>query len=271
MDDADLMDIGVAAAVDARGVGRIEIARPDRMNALSHRASRFVADTLTEWSTDDAVRVVVLDGAGGNFSAGADIVDIAQRAASTGTDSGGLDRHQAHSTISTGSNMVKAVRSVRVPVIAAVDGAAVGIGASLALVADLAFATARSYFLLAFINIGLMPDGAASATVAAAMGRARANRMILLGEKLPATEAFDAGLISGLVADRDDLDATVDAVVAKLLASSPEALRLAKESVDAETMHGFDAALERELAGQTKLLQSPEFRAALRRFTGGVS
>lgn len=266
---SDVAEAGVTARIDERGVGRIAIDRPDRMNALTHAANQVIVDTLGRWSAGDALRVVVISGAGPSFSAGADITDIAER--SGGGADRGLDATQARGVISSGSELVRAVRSVRVPVIAAVDGPAVGIGASLAFVSDLVFATARSYFLLAFVNIGLMPDGGASATVAASIGRAKANRMILLGEKLAATDAFDAGLISGLVDDRDALDTTVEAAVDKLVASSPRALQLAKEAVDAETMAGFDAALAGELEGQTELLQSPEFRAALTRFARGAS
>ncbi|GAA3692543.1 enoyl-CoA hydratase-related protein [Gordonia hankookensis] len=255
----------VRVSVDDRGVARIEIDRPHRMNALNGAASRTIIDAFDDWSTRGDVRVVVIEGVGGSFSTGADVIDIADAAGGPG---GGLDATQARGVISSGSDLARAVRSVGVPVVAVVDGPAAGIGASLALAADLIYATERSYFLLAFINIGLMPDGGASMSVTAAVGRARANAMALLGEKLPAAEAFDAGLITKVVADRTALDASVGAAVAKLATSSASALRLTKAALDAHSMADFDKALDRELEGQTTLLQSAEFQAAMAAFAG---
>ncbi|MFW0787783.1 enoyl-CoA hydratase-related protein [Gordonia sp. CPCC 206044] len=261
-------DDEIRVGVDDRGVARIEINRPHRMNALNGAASSVIMATLDEWSQRDDVRVVVIDGVGGSFSTGADVVDIAQVAGSNA--GGGLDPAQARGVISSGSDLARAVRRVPVPVVASVDGPAVGIGASLALASDLVFATERSYFLLAFINIGLMPDGGASMLVAASVGRARANAMALLGEKLPAGEAFDAGLITKLVADRAALDELVEKTLAKLTATSSSALRLTKAALDAHSLSDFEGALDRELDGQTALLQSPEFQAAMTAFAGAA-
>lgn len=254
---------GVIESLDDRGVARLTISRPERMNALDTDANRRIVEALTKWTADDSVRVVVIDGAGGSFSTGADVTSIAHGG---GVD--GLGREQAHGIIASGSDLARALRAVPVPVIASVDGAAAGIGASLALGADLIYATARSYFLLAFINIGLMPDGGASMLVAAAVGRARANAMALLGEKLRAPAAYDAGLVTEVLEDRAALDARVAAAVDKLAGLSPSAVRRTKAALDAHTMSGFEPAIERELDGQTELLQSPEFRAALAAFTG---
>ncbi|WP_040510794.1 enoyl-CoA hydratase-related protein [Gordonia soli] len=259
---------GLRVDLDDRGVGWLEIDRPDRMNALDNATSAALTETLHRWSTDDRVRVVVISGRGGAFSAGADVLDILE---SSSQSSGGFEADHARGVIATGSAMAQAVRAVRVPVIAAVDGAAAGIGASLALAADLVYATSRSYFLLAFINIGLMPDGGASMLVSASIGRARANALALLGEKLRADEAYAAGLVTGIAADRSELDRTVDAAVTKLIRSSTRALRLTKAALDAETMAGFDAAIERELDGQTELLQTSDFQAAIAAFAGPKS
>ncbi|WP_232016706.1 enoyl-CoA hydratase-related protein [Gordonia insulae] len=257
---------GIRVSVDDRGVARIVIHRPHRMNALDGAASRAIIEALDGWSARDDIRVVVIDGEGGSFSTGADVIDIAKVAGENA--GGGLDPTQARGVISGGSDLARAIRGVRAPVVAVVDGPAVGIGASVAFASDLIYATERSYFLLAFINIGLMPDGGASMSVAAAVGRARANAMALLGEKLRAAEAFDAGLITEVVADRAALDARVNAVVDKLAGLSSSALRMTKAALDAHTMGDFDAALDRELDGQTALLQSPEFQAAMSAFAG---
>ncbi|MFW0791809.1 enoyl-CoA hydratase-related protein [Gordonia sp. CPCC 205333] len=261
----DVVD-GIAINVTADGIARITITRPDRMNALDGAASARIQDALGRWADDDAIRVVIIDGAGGSFSTGADVVGIASTAAEQ--PSGGLTDEQARGIIAGGTDLARAVRAVRAPVIASVDGAAAGIGASLAVAADLIYATQRSYFLLAFINIGLMPDGGASMLFAAALGRARANEMALLGEKLSAADAFDAGLINRVVGERAELDQLVGQVAGRLANRSPQAMRLTKAALDAHTLAGLPDALDRELSGQATLLQSPEFQAALSAFVG---
>ncbi|WP_026918623.1 enoyl-CoA hydratase-related protein [Gordonia shandongensis] len=258
-------DDGVWDGIDDRGVALLEIDRPDRMNALDGPASRRIIGVCEQWAGRDDIRVVVLRGRGGSFSAGADVAGMASDAAA----SGGFDEAASRAIIENGSTLVRAVRGLAVPVVASIDGPAVGIGASLAVAADLLYATRRSYFLLAFVNIGLMPDGGASAVFAAAMGRARANALALLGEKLPADEAAAHGLINTVVDDADALDAAVEHAVSRLVAASPDALALTKSALDEHALGGLDAALQREIAGQTRLLQSPHFQAALAAFGRG--
>ena len=253
---------GIRDGVDERGVGRIVIDRPERMNALDGTSSRRIIALCEDWATRTDVRVVVVSGDGGAFCAGADVADMADGAAAAG----GFDETASRGIIENGSNLVGAVRSLPMPVIAALDGAAVGIGASLAVAADLVYATARSYFLLAFVNIGLMPDGGASALFAAAVGRARANEMALLGEKLWAADALAAGLINDAVDDSTRLDEVVEHAVGRLLRSSPEALAVTKSALDGYCLAGYDDAIEREIAGQTRLLQAPAFQKALGAF-----
>ncbi|MGP3708755.1 enoyl-CoA hydratase-related protein [Gordonia paraffinivorans] len=266
MSDDQISQGAIRTSVDDRGVARLTICRPEKMNALDTEANYGIKAAMEEWSQRDDVRVIVLDGEGGSFSAGADVVSINRQ--STANGASGLDAGQARGIISAGSELARAVRSAPVPVIASVDGPAAGIGASLALAADLIYATERSYFLLAFVNIGLMPDGGASMLFATAMGRVRANELALLGEKLRAPEALSAGLINGVYDDRAALDAAVDTAAGKLAGKSRAALRLTKSALDAHTMSGFEAAIERELEGQTELLQSPEFQAAIAAFAG---
>lgn len=252
---------GIWSGIDD-GVARIEIDRPAQLNALHSRGSQRIVELCEQFSVDERVRVVVLRGRGGAFCAGADVAGMAADAAAKG----GFDAGDARGIIEGGSRLVGAVRALPVPVIAAVDGAAVGIGASLAVAADLIYATARSYFLLAFVTIGLMPDGGASATFAASLGRARANAMALLGEKLSATEAFEGGLINGCVDEPAALDCVVDRATRKLLAASPKALELTKAALDGAALPQYAEAIDREIAGQTQLLQSPQFQAAIAAF-----
>ncbi|KXT57948.1 enoyl-CoA hydratase/isomerase family protein [Gordonia sp. PS3] len=256
---------GVWASIDANGIARLEIDRPRQMNALDGPASARVIALCDEWAASPDVRVVIVSGRGGSFSAGADVAGMAQDA----RGSGGFDEAASRAIIENGSNLVRAVRGLPMPVIAALDGAAVGIGASLAVAADLVYATSRTYFMLAFVNIGLMPDGGASALFTAAVGRARANAMALLGEKLSAADAYDAGLITAFFDDPAGLAAAVDRVAGRLARRSPRALALTKSALDRHSLSGFDEALEREISGQTELLQSPEFQSALTSFVAG--
>ncbi|MGB3886003.1 enoyl-CoA hydratase-related protein [Gordonia sp. (in: high G+C Gram-positive bacteria)] len=259
--EAELRD-GIWTSIDADGVARLEIDRPAALNALDGGASLRIIECCTQWAVRDDVRVVVLSGRGGAFCAGADVVGMATDSAG----SGGFDESASRSIIENGSNLVRAVRGLPMPVIAALDGPAVGIGASIAVAADLVYATSRSYFLLAFVNIGLMPDGGATAIFAAAMGRARANQLALLGEKLSAAEAFEFGLINGVVEDVDGLEATVQRTAKRLVRSSPTALARTKAALDEHALLGLPDALGREIVGQTELLQAPAFQEAIKAF-----
>ena len=260
-DQPELVD-GIWGGIDDAGVARIEIDRPKQLNALDGVSSGRIIELCRQWADDPSVRAVVLSGRGGSFSAGADVAGMASNAASTG----GFDESASRAIIENGSDLVGAVRALPMPVIAAVDGPAVGIGASLAVAADLVYATARSYFLLPFVQIGLMPDGAASATFPASLGRARANAMALLAEKLWAAEAAEQGLINAYVEEPEGLDPLVDRVLHKITSSSASALRWTKAAMDGHSLTGYDAAIDREIAGQTELLQSPEFQAAIAAF-----
>ncbi|EUA50402.1 enoyl-CoA hydratase/isomerase [Mycobacterium xenopi 3993] len=112
--------------------------------------------------------------------------------------------------------------------------------------------------MLAFTKVGLMPDGGASALVAASIGRTQAMRMALLAERLPAADALAAGLVSA-VYPADQFDAEVDKVVCTLLSGPAVAFAKTKDAINAATLTELDAALDRELRGQTVLLKSPDF------------
>jgi enoyl-CoA hydratase len=214
--------------------------RPGRLNALSDDLADDLAEELERATAYDDVRVVVLRGAGRAFCAGADI------ASPDRLDVRALDR---------ANRIVRAVTRCDRPVVAAVQGAAAGVGCSIALAADLCVAAESASFLLAFARIGLMPDGGSTASVAASVGRARAMRMALLGEPLTGREAYDAGLVSHLAGD-DAFEGVVSAVVGRLAAGAPLAQAATKRAVNGAAFAALDDALERERTGQTMLLQS---------------
>mgnify|MGYP000898630981 CR=1 FL=1 len=159
----------------------------------------------------------------------------------------------------------KAILDLPRPVVAVVQGPTAGVGVSLALACDLVIASEKAFFLLAFTKIGLMPDGGASALVAASIGRARAMKMALLAERLPATEAHASGLISS-VHPAEDLEAEAARVIARLLAGPAVAYAKTKQAINGATLPDFDAALARETAGQHILLNSADLREGIRAF-----
>jgi len=176
------------------GVGTLTLARPDALNAWNEQLACELADTVAQLAEDRSVRAVLITGRGRAFSAGADV-----REGFPSAPAGHWDIHtrlvDVHHPIITG------IREMPKPVIAAVNGPAAGIGCSLALACDLVIAAESAYFMLAFVKIGLAPDGGASAFVPVRAGLGRASEMALLGEPVPARQALEWGLANSVVPD----------------------------------------------------------------------
>jgi 2-(1,2-epoxy-1,2-dihydrophenyl)acetyl-CoA isomerase len=230
---------------------RIELNRPDFLNAWDKQFGRDLGAAVERAAGDD-VRAVVITGAGRAFSSGADL-----RAGFDPTPEGHPDvltplRELYHP-------IVAAVRRLPKPVVAAVNGPAVGIGCSLALACDLVIARESAYFLLAFVNIGLVPDGGASLLVPERAGMARAAEMAMLGERIPARKAVEWGLANRVVAD-EDFDAEVDALTARLACGPTGAYARIKRQLNAWLMTRMEAQLELEAALQQEAAASEDFR-----------
>jgi enoyl-CoA hydratase len=246
------MTEGLSVAVED-GALWIRLERPQTLNALTAEMTDRLAEEVEAAAARDDVRVVVLAGSG--------------RAFSTGADLSGKDAHENFdvSSLDRANRVVRAITSSPKPCVAVVNGIAAGVGCSIALACDLAVTAESAGFLLAFARIGLMPDGGATATVAASIGRARAMRMALLGETLGAREAFDLGLVSHLVAD-EDLEQTAADLVRRLAAGPPLAYDATKKAVNAATLDHLEDALERERRGQTVLLRTADVAEGMRAF-----
>jgi len=177
---------------------KIVLNRPERMNAWSSALSRDLLEVLGDLAGDDAVRAVMLTGAGRAFCSGADLKEGVRNAAANdgALVTGEILKRWYHPIVTT-------IREMPKPVISAVNGPAAGAGLSLALAADLVVAKESAYFLLAFVNIGLVPDGGGSLFVPARIGFARAAEMAMLGEPVPAPKAADIGLINACWPDAD--------------------------------------------------------------------
>ncbi|MGW0025615.1 enoyl-CoA hydratase [Rhodococcus sp. NPDC003383] len=237
---------GVDSLVDD-GVLRVTINRPARMNAVTAETVEAVADAFEKHADDASVRVAVLTGAGRAFCTGADL---------SGRD---LTGPPSPAIIDAANRAVAAIRAFPRPVIGAVNGPAAGVGVSLALACDLTVAAESTYFLLAFTKVGLMPDGGASALVAASIGRARALKMALLAERLPAPEAVAAGLIADTYPDEGYADA-IEALAQRIADGPSDAFGSTKAAINDATLTELDAAFARERAGQLKLLAAEDFR-----------
>jgi enoyl-CoA hydratase len=228
--------------------------RPEHLNAMTGEMADRAAEELEGAAARDDVRVVLLTGTGDAFSSGADL--------------SGADAHENFdvTALDRANRIIRGIVTLDKPVVAAVNGVAAGVGCSAALACDLAVAKESALFLLAFSRIGLMPDGGATATVAASVGRARAMRMALLGEGISGREAYDAGLVSHVAAD-DEFEATVEKVVRRLAGGPPLAYAATKKAVNAATLAHLDGALERERTGQTILLRTDDVAEGMRAFT----
>jgi enoyl-CoA hydratase len=238
----------------ADSVLSVTIDRPKSLNSLNLEILAGIADAMEQAAVDPRVKVVRLGGAGRGFSSGAGMSadDVA---------AGGLPTE----IISAANRAIRAIVALPHPVVAVVQGPAAGIGVSLAIACDLVLASDNAFFMLAFTKIGLMPDGGASALIAAAIGRIGAMRMALLADRLPAAQALACGLISA-VYPADDFEAEVTRVVSGLVSGPAVAFAKTKHAINAATLTELDAALQRELDGQSVLLKSPDFAEGAKAF-----
>jgi len=239
-------------------VARITLDDPDRLNAVDAEMLDALADAVGRLGADPAVRAIAVAGAGRGFCAGANL--------GGGADEG-ADEVASRVDTSTLDAAVRAVRAIvdcPVPTVALVHGVAAGVGVSVALACDYVLVSDVGSFVLAFARIGLMPDGGATALVAASIGRARAMRMALTGEKVDGATAADWGLASECVAAAA-FDERATALLDQLAASAPEAARLTAAAVNAASLD-LEPAFEREDSGQTRLLGTDDFREGVAAF-----
>ncbi|KWX69116.1 enoyl-CoA hydratase [Mycobacterium sp. NAZ190054] len=239
------------------GILAVTLNRPDSLNSLTAPMLQTFAATLERAADDPRVRVVRIGGAGRGFCSGAGISeeDHANPGAA-GTPADVLD---------AANRCIRAIVALPQPAVAVVHGAAAGVGVSLALACDVVLASEKAFFMLAFTKIGLMPDGGASALIAAAVGRIRAMRMALLAERISADEAYGWGLVSA-VFPPDEFGAEVDKLIATLVSGPAVALRKTKDAINAATLFELDGALEREKTGQLVLLESADFGEGTKAF-----
>lgn len=221
------------------GVLTVTWNEPERLNALTADMLNAAAAAIEDAS--EGVRLIVITGEGRAFCSGA--------ALGPGFD--------GSATLDGANRLVRAITRTPIPVVSAVNGIAAGVGCSIAIAADITLAKSSAYFLLAFINIGLMPDGGATELVAASIGRARANQMAMLGERLPADQAEEIGLIHKSL-DDDAYAEELASLITKLGSGPTVALGLTKAAIIATTLPHLDEALDREREGQISLFSTAD-------------
>jgi 2-(1,2-epoxy-1,2-dihydrophenyl)acetyl-CoA isomerase len=236
---------------------RVELHRPHALNAFDDRLAIELRDTLHRVAADDDVRCVVLTGAGRAFSAGADI-----KAPTREGDRGEATRRVLREQINPA---VLAIREMPKPVIAAVNGPAVGVGCSFAVACDVVMAAESAYFLLAFANIGLTGDGGATITIPARVGLGRAGVLALLAERLPAAEALRWGLADQVVAD-GELDGAATALALRFAAGATRAYAATKRALNASMLAGLRQQLDLETELQSDLAVSADHREGIAAF-----
>jgi 2-(1,2-epoxy-1,2-dihydrophenyl)acetyl-CoA isomerase len=228
----------------------VELNRPDQLNAWNLRLGMDLKDAVSSLAADEAVRAVMITGAGRAFSSGADLKE------DRGGDDGLPDLSQRLKEVY--HPILVDLREMPKPAIAAVNGPAVGIGCSLALCCDLVLAAESAYFLLAFVNIGLVPDGGSTATVPARVGLARAAEMALLGERVDAQRALAWGLVNRVIAD-DELIAEAEGLLARLAAGPTRAYANAKRLLNRRLYADFAGQLDAEADAQREQGESSDF------------
>jgi 2-(1,2-epoxy-1,2-dihydrophenyl)acetyl-CoA isomerase len=242
-----------------RGPGaKVELNRPERLNAWSKQFSLDLRAAIVEVSGNPEIRAVAITGAGRGFSSGADLKEAAEQA-----DGGPIDVYQRltewYHPIITG------IREMPKPAIAAVHGAAAGIGLSLALACDLVVAASSAFFQLAFVNIGLVPDGGSSLFVPSRVGFTRAAELAMLGERVDARTALNWGLINRVWPD-EEFAARADALLDRLASGPTRSYAGTKRQLNRWLYERMDAQLEFEAGIQREMAGSGDFTEGVAAF-----
>ena len=233
------------------GVGRITLNRPETLNAWTVEFGEALAGLIEGPASDASVRAVSITGAGRGFSSGADL-------------KAGFDPHpddnmpNVRAALDVYHRAITGIRRLPKPVVAVVNGPAVGIGCSLALACDLVLAAESAYFGLAFVNIGLMPDGGSTLFVPAAAGKARAFQMAMLGERIGAAQALEWGLVNFVHPD-ERIREEGDVLVEKLAAGPTLSYGGTKQALNQMLYPNMDQQLDLEADIQHQLARTSDF------------
>jgi 2-(1,2-epoxy-1,2-dihydrophenyl)acetyl-CoA isomerase len=243
-------------------VALITLADPATLNALGLDMASELLKALKQATTGPGrARAILLTGEGRGFCSGANLV--AGPAASPGSEPAeGPDVGEALATVY--NPLVTFIRGLSVPLVTAVNGAAAGIGCSLALLGDVIVAADSGYFLQAFRRVGLIPDGGSSYILARLVGKARAMEMVLLGERVPAAKALEWGLVNRVAPDAELMPTAM--AIAEELAKGPASLALIRQTMWAALDAEWNEQLYREQSTQAAAALTEDFAEGVAAF-----
>lgn len=258
-DEADAA--GAEGSVTASRDGavlRVTVERPSRRNSLNRLMTESLVHTLTDAAADDSLRAIHIRGAGDDFCAGADWVAANNRQRPRTGDLVRRIPHAAH-------RVIELVASIQLPVVCSVQGWAAGFGCNLALAADFTVAATDAVFWEPFVDRGFSPDSGSTWLLPRLVGLARARRMLLLGEKVSATDAADWGLIHQAVG-RPQLDGAAEELVQRLACGPTVAIGLAKQALSFGQHATLGQSLTQELFNLELSCRTSDFKEGLEAF-----
>ncbi len=237
------------------GAVTITINRPERRNALNQDTVRELMAALARVNAEPDARVLVITGAGDAFCSGADLKDAPE-----------MDPQVAHAIVRLYLDYVVAIRGVEIPVIARINGDAVGGGCGTALACDIRIASEGARLGLPFVRLGISgADMLATYLLPRLIGYGRAAELLLTGDLIPAGEAQTMGLVNRVV-PAEELDATVDSLAARIASGPPLGIRFTKKALVSALDKDATTALEYELLAQSYCLLSDDYQEGLRAF-----
>jgi len=252
-----MTDYGTIRYALADAVATITLARPERLNAIVPAMLDELRQALAR-AVDEGARAVLIAGEGRAFCSGADLI---------ARSDGGLPDDLGAVLETQYNPLALQLADLPIPVVTAVQGAAAGAGCSLALHGDFVVAAESAYFLLAFVNIGLVPDFGATWLVAKGAGRAKALEMMLLGERVPAARALEWGLIYRVVAD-EMLLAEAEALAKRLAAGPTRAMGMIRRAVGRALVTTLPEVLAQEAVDQRAAGRTADFAEGVMAFVG---
>jgi 2-(1,2-epoxy-1,2-dihydrophenyl)acetyl-CoA isomerase len=238
-----------------QGVGIIMFNRPDKLNSFNREMALLLQETLDHCSTDDTIRAVYISGAGKAFSAGQDLAEVA-------------DPHGPGFDVILSEHynpIVMRIRSLQKPVVAAVNGVAAGAGANIALCCDIVVAAQSASFIQAFSKIGLIPDSGGTHTLPRLIGWQKASALMMLGDKVSATEAERLGMLYKVIPD--ETFAAESMKIALTLAQMPtKGLALTKEALQLSFNNSFENQLQDEDILQNRAAHTHDYKEGVAAF-----
>ena len=240
----------VLTEIDA-GILCIRFNRPEKKNAVTQAMYVALLEALERADQDDEVHVLFITGVGGSFCAGNDVADFVTLTGDAETN--------------PGVRFIKALPMIRKPVVAAVNGAAVGIGTTMLLHFDLVYAAEGARFRLPFVNLGLCPEAASSYLLPRMAGHQRAAEMLLLGQPFDAQTARDVGIVNAVLPEEQLLDAAM-AKAREFAAQPPRALQVTRALMRHGITDILSETIDREMERFVELIRSPEAAEAIQAF-----